>query len=591
MTKQHTPTTPSATQAKKARTDSVLPSVSASESARIIGGYIGRHKIPAILTVVLYMLSTYLGSQVALIIGQTIDNVNAGAYSDYPWQPLAILAGVTVLEAIAVTAIMYTSGILGALVTRDISADTIDSALNLDARSVEEAGSGDLLTRVTDDISALSAAIGYDLPETIYVLFYFIMSTVVLATASPALALVFVPMLIGLAFLMGYFLPRIAAQQAVRQAASSELNTVVTENIRGAETIEELGIGRERAQVFEHYNMIRYREALALVALRIRYATVDATNSWIPTLLTLAWGALCVANGWASWGAVATASIMVFSLRLMSDLLNNHIEALRKMLVNMGRVFGIRELEEQQEQQRALIEVQDLPAPSEAMISLRNISFSYDAGHPVLEDITLDIAAGECVALAGRSGSGKTTLARLMSGSLAPDTGHIWVGGRLVRAGQYPTDAAADGRPRLLVCTQEAHVFYGTLADNLLMVAPNASEEQMHSALDAVTATWWRELPDALNTDLGEHELTSDQSQQLALARIVLADPHAVVLDESTTHLELADARESLRAVLENRAVVIISHDARIASLADRAVMLSDHRISADGPVAEVFTY
>ena len=163
--------------------------------------------------------------------------------------------------------------------------------------------------------------------------------------------------------------------------------------------------------------------------------------------------------------------------------------------------------------------------------------------------------------------------------------------GHPVGHGDFPTDAAADGRPRLLVCTQEAHVFFGTLADNFTVVVPDATVEQMREALDAIGARWWRDLPQGMDTVVSgaDSPLTRDQIQQLALARIVLADPHAVILDESTTQLELADATESLRAVLANRAVLIISHDARIASLADRAVLLHEGRIIAEGSPAEIF--
>ena len=209
----------------------------------------------------------------------------------------------------------------------------------------------------------------------------------------------------------------------------------------------------------------------------------------------------------------------------------------------------------------------------------------------MLENINVTISRGECLALVGRSGSGKTTLARLIGGSLTALEGTIRVLGKPVGNGDFPTDAHVDGRPRLLVCTQEAHIFFGTVADNFTAVAPEATEQQICHTLDAVGARWWRTLPKGLNTQIsgGDFELTRDQVQQLALARIVLANPHAVILDESTTQLELVDATESLRAVLADRAVLIISHDARIASLADRAVLLEDGKITAEGTPTEIF--
>ena len=109
--------------------------------------------------------------------------------------------------------------------------------------------------------------------------------------------------------------------------------------------------------------------------------------------------------------------------------------------------------------------------------------------------------------------------------------------GRPVGHGDFPTDAATDGRPRLLVCTQEAHVFFGTLADNFTVVVPDATVEQMREVLDAIGARWWRDLPQGMDTVVSgaDSPLTATRFNSWHWHRIVLADPHAVILDESTT--------------------------------------------------------
>lgn len=227
----------------------------------------------------------------------------------------------------------------------------------------------------------------------------------------------------------------------------------------------------------------------------------------------------------------------------------------------------------------------------DAAVALENVTYGYESGQPVLSGVNLVVAQGASLALVGRSGSGKTTLARLIAGSLTANSGAVTVMGKSVGSGLVPTDPCADGRPALLVCTQEAHQFLGTVADNLRVVKPEATAAQMQAALLAVGANWVTSLPKGLDTELGaeEQKLSRDQVQQLALARIVLADPHVVILDESTTQLELLDATVSVKAVLENRAVIIISHDTRIAALADEAVLLQENTIVARGSVAEIF--
>ena len=576
-----------------------LPIESPAYVARRMWHYLAVHKGRALYTLVIYMVSTLMGAVVPLQIGATVDDVVAGKFASYPWQPILIILAAFIVQAVTLMVSSYSAARLGALVTRDTNQDTLDGTLDLDARTVEEAGSGDLLTRVTDDLSSAASSVSTDLLGAIYVVLYFIISTISLAFVSPAMGLIMLPMIAGLALIMSKMLPLMAARNQTAQECVSDLNSVLTENIRGTSTIRELGVHAAREEVFSAENKERlFGAQLGMVRIRQMYFTVDAINAWMPTILCMLWGAACVALGWASWGAVATASVMVFSLRTLADMLNNHVSNLRIMLVNMGRVFGVVSLAKKQREARAQHRAEAFAAVTEEAvknpeyaIDCIDVSYGYSPDALVLEGINLKIRRGEALALVGRSGSGKTTLARLIGGSLTALEGTITVMGRPVGHGDFPTDAAADGRPRLLVCTQEAHVFFGTLADNFTVVVPDATVEQMGEALDAIGARWWRDLPQGMDTVVSgaDSPLTRDQIQQLALARIVLADPHAVILDESTTQLELADATESLRAVLANRAVLIISHDARIASLADRAVLLHEGRIIAEGSPAEIF--
>lgn len=576
-----------------------LPIETPAYVARHMWHYLAAHKGRALYTFVIYMVSTLMGAVVPLQIGATVDDVVAGKFASYPWEPILIILAAFIVQAVTLMVSSYSAARLGALVTRDTNQDTLDGTLDLDARTVEEAGSGDLLTRVTDDLSSAASSVSTDLLGAVYVVLYFIISTISLAFVSPAMGLIMLPMIAGLALIMSKMLPLMAARNQTAQECVSDLNSVLTENIRGTSTIRELGVHAAREEVFSAENKERlFGAQLGMVRIRQLYFTVDAINAWMPTILCMLWGAACVALGWASWGAVATASVMVFSLRVLTDMLNHHVSNLRIMLVNMGRVFGVVSLAKEQREARAQHRAEAFAAVSdeavknpEYAIDCSQVSYGYSPDALVLEDITLKIRRGEALALVGRSGSGKTTLARLIGGSLTALDGTIHVMGRPVGHGDFPTDAAADGRPRLLVCTQEAHVFFGTLADNFTVVVPDATVEQMGEALDAIGARWWRDLPQGMDTVVSgaDSPLTRDQIQQLALARIVLADPHAVILDESTTQLELADATESLRAVLANRAVLIISHDARIASLADRAVLLHEGRIIAEGSPAEIF--
>ncbi len=563
---------------------------------------------------VLFALSSLAALLTPIMVGQLIDRVSAGQMGSYPWGALGVILIATFAYALLTRAWTYQGQKMGVRLNRDLGVDLVDSSLKLDAQTVEDAGSGDLVARLTDDVDSVRQVLADGLPEFIHISVYMVITSITIFLVNPVIGLVTVPMFLFMFCALRIFLPRIAAITRLKTEAISEMTVAATENIRGAGTITELGIANARNQVQNERIWAAFRISDRMVVARSIFWAVDAFNSLLPLVLSVIWGAYCVERNWASWGDVATASIMLFTMRVNSDIFTFWLDRLREMTVTMGRVFGVIDLSAQQQARRVTAgSGENIPAtqvetshhghkeseqtaaysvPDDPVVELTGVTYGYNPEVPVIRGVNLRLAAGQSLALVGRSGSGKTTLARLIAGSLAADSGVVRVGGQAVGQGLYPTEVDSTGRPTLLICTQEAHLFLGTLADNLTLVAPDASETQMLAALRAVGADWVDSLPEGVQTRLGggHCQLSRDQVQQLALARIVLADPHVVILDESTTQLELADARQSLEAVRKGRAVVIISHDARIASLADRAVLLSGGQIVAEGRPEQIFT-
>jgi ABC-type multidrug transport system fused ATPase/permease subunit len=217
---------------------------------------------------------------------------------------------------------------------------------------------------------------------------------------------------------------------------------------------------------------------------------------------------------------------------------------------------------------------------------LEDVHYAYREGHDVLKGITLTVRPGERLAIVGPSGAGKSTIGRLLAGIDAPRTGSVRVGD--VEIAQMPL---ASLRRHVSLVTQEHHIFIGTVHDNLALARPDASVEQIEHALRAVDALEWVEhLPEGLQTELGTtgYPITPAQAQQLALARLVLSDPHTLVLDEATALLDPRAARHlerSLSAVLEGRTVIAIAHRLHTAHDADRVCVV------IDGVVAELGTH
>jgi ABC-type multidrug transport system fused ATPase/permease subunit len=218
-----------------------------------------------------------------------------------------------------------------------------------------------------------------------------------------------------------------------------------------------------------------------------------------------------------------------------------------------------------------------------------DVRYAYNAGRDVLHGVSLDLRVGERLAMVGPSGAGKSTLGRLLAGIHPPREGTVELGGVEL------TDLELDDlRGHVALVTQEHHVFVGTVEDNVRLARPTAGSDEVREALDAVDALDWVEaLPYGIDTQVGQGALTLSpaQAQQVALARLVLADPHTLVLDEATSLLDPRAARHlerSLAAVLEGRTVVAIAHRLHTAHDADRVAVVESGRISEIGTHEEL---
>jgi ABC-type multidrug transport system fused ATPase/permease subunit len=219
----------------------------------------------------------------------------------------------------------------------------------------------------------------------------------------------------------------------------------------------------------------------------------------------------------------------------------------------------------------------------------QDLRFAYREGHDVLHGVDLDLRPGERLAVVGPSGSGKSTLGRLLAGSNGPRTGSVTVGG--VELTALPLDVM---RTQVALVTQEHHVFVGTVRDNIILARESSTDAAVVEALRTVDAwDWVSRLPGQLDTVLGagRQKLTPAQAQQIALARLVVADPHTLVLDEATSLIDPRTARHlegSMAALLEDRTVVAIAHRLHTAHDADRIAVVIDGRIAELGSHAEL---
>jgi ATP-binding cassette, subfamily C, bacterial len=306
------------------------------------------------------------------------------------------------------------------------------------------------------------------------------------------------------------------------------------------------------------------------------FPAIEASYS-LPVAGALLAGGVLHARGAVSLGAVVAAALYLRQFTEPLDQILMHVEQLQSSGASFARVEGLAAAPRAGSGPVS-------PVPDGDRIDVTGVRYAYERGGEVLRGVDLTVTPGERLAVVGPSGAGKSTLSRLLAGVDAPTAGTVTVGGVPV-AGLAPEVL----RRQVVLVTQEHHVFLGTVRDNLLIAEPGASDAELWAALTAVGADGWvRELPGGLGTPLGEGGRRTDgsQAQQLALARVVLADPHTLILDEATALLDPATARHTeraLAAVLEGRTVIAVAHRLHTAHDADRVAVMEDGRVTELG--------
>jgi ATP-binding cassette, subfamily C, bacterial len=295
------------------------------------------------------------------------------------------------------------------------------------------------------------------------------------------------------------------------------------------------------------------------------------------TTAVLVAGFVLVRDGTLSVGEATAAALYFVRLFDPFNSLLGLIDDAQVAGAGLARLVGVLELAPPSEP--------DVPAePRDASVAVAGVSHAYVEGHDVLRGIDVQIAPGERVALVGISGAGKTTLANLVAGVHTPGRGEVLLGGRPIAE----LGPAATSRIVGLV-SQDVHVFAGPLADDLRLARPSAGDDELWTALAQAGAEHWvRALPDGLDTIVGDggHRLGAAQAQQVALARLALADPPIAILDEATAEAGSAGAREldaAAARVLDDRTALVVAHRLTQAADADRVIVLEHGELRESG--------
>jgi ABC-type multidrug transport system fused ATPase/permease subunit len=531
---------------------------------------------PMSTVVALHGLAALAGLGAPILLGRVIDEVtNRPAFSTVDHLAMA-LVGFVVAQAVLTRFAALSSARMGERVLAELREDFVDRVLAIPLSTVERAGTGDLVTRTSRDVAQIAHSVRRGVPETLIAMVTIVLTAGALVIFTPKLAL---PCLVGAPIIFGatrWYLRRATPAYLRENETNSELIDGLTETVEGARTTEAYGAGVRRSARTTKDLADNYRAERATLRLRSIFWPMADMGFQLPVAATLLAGGWFYVKGWASSGEVVTAVFLVQQLIEPVDRLLMWMDHLQVAGASLARLLGVSLVPDDRTPTGVTPEGERLKADA--------VRYSYVDGRDVLHGVDLTIEPGERLAMVGPSGAGKSTLGRLLAGIDGPRVGEVTVGGAPLV--ELPL---AELRGHVALVTQEHHLFLGTLRDNLALAKPEADDGQLRAALAAVAALdWVDDLPEGLDTVVGNgnHEVSPAQAQQLALARLVLADPHTLVLDEATSLIDPRAARNlerSLAAVLEGRTVIAIAHRLFSAHDADRVAVVEEGKIAELG--------
>jgi subfamily B ATP-binding cassette protein MsbA len=440
----------------------------------------------------------------------------------------------------------------------------------------ERTSTGELMSRVTNDVNVLESFVTHGSALTMVDLLRLCGGAAILFVLDARLALLVLLPVPVLAVSLRYFNTRIRPVYRRVRARLGDINARLQDNLSGIRVIqafvqEDRQLARFAADS-ENYYQARVQG--------IRYwATFFPAMQFVAQLgavIVLSAGSIMVVNGSLSLGTLVAFLSYVVSFYEPINRLTEVDNVFQEAIAAGERIF---ELLDETAEIRDAPDAVELP-PLQGSVVFEDVHFRYGTGDEVLRDVTFHMVPGEVVALVGPSGAGKTSIANLLCRFYDPIEGRIAIDG-------YALDQVklASLRRQIAVVLQETFLFNTSIRENLLYGKPDATEEELVAAARAAYAHEFIEtLPDGYNTEIGERgvKLSGGQKQRLALARAILADPRILILDEATSSVD-AEAeyliQQALESVLEGRTALVIAHRLSTIRNADKIIALEEGRI------------
>ncbi|WP_406337813.1 ABC transporter ATP-binding protein/permease [Streptomyces sp. NBC_01620] len=535
-----------------------------------------RHRKPFAVLISVNAVAVIASIVGPYLLGGLVEDLSTGVADLHLERTAVVFALALVVQTVFTRMMRLRSAMLGEEMLADLREDFLVRSVGLPPGVLERAGTGDLLSRITTDIDRLANAMREAVPQLAIGVVWAGLLLGALTVTAPPLAL---SVLIALPVLIlgcRWYFRRAPSAYRSEAAGYAAVAAMLAETVDAGRTVEAHRLGARRVALSDR--RIKEWTAWERYTLFLRSVLFPVINVTYVTILgaVLMLGGWFVIEGWLTVGQLTTGALLAQMMVDPIGLILRWYDELQVAQVSLARLVGVRDIEPDAGETAVVPEGRDVRAG--------DVHFGYRDGVDVLHKVSLDVAPGTRLALVGPSGAGKSTLGRLLAGIYAPRTGEVTLGGA-----ELSRMTAERVRTHVALVNQEHHVFVGSLRDNLLLARTGAEDAELWASLAAVDADGWaKALDEGLDTEVGSGglSLTPAQAQQIALARLVLADPHTLVLDEATSLLDPRAARHlerSLARVLDGRTVVAIAHRLHTAHDADVIAVVESGRISELG--------
>jgi len=528
-----------------------------------------------------------------LLVAYAIDRA-VPAFRDHDNGPLVAVAVGYLLCALASGGLQYAFIIASARVNQDVLLDLRGrifrhaQALSIDFH--ERYTSGRLISRSTSDVESLRELLSEGLQELVTIVLSFVYISALLLWLDLGLGAVAVASFVPLYLLVRMYRRRAGRVYRLRSTAIAAVIVKFVETMNGIRPVR--AFRREAANDADFAVLNKRHERINGSALleMARYVVSSRLVANTAVALMVLWGAQRVADGSLELGVLAAAVLYLRRLYDPIDRLGMFLNSYQSAAASLEKIAGL--LAQTPTVPEPSVP-RELPSPKSDLpgreVVFDGVRFAYRTGGEVLPSFELTLPAGQTVAVVGSTGAGKSTLAKLLARFYDPSEGRVLLDGVDLRELSVP-----ELRRGVVMVTQEAFLFSGTVAENIAIGRPDATRDDIERAAKAIGAhEFISALPDGYDTDVRKRggRISAGQRQLVAFARALLADPAVLILDEATSSLDIPGERAVQRAmatVLKGRTAVVIAHRLSTVEIADRVLVMEHGRIVEDGTPAEL---